>query len=196
MPQLSTSNPVKKLEQSLFLSMRRIVPQCTWYFTNDSICWCMTPGIAVFIDAVFLVVQQLSTIGHRPNDLEISDKLLIRLHQLWTPIHTTLTLCEKTEKPELKKITSALKQFKVNESLVAVCEPLVKVEQPELSLAELALYMKSQGGGSKKGHGRKLEEFDWGNMKDCEGVCWRCGEELYHQHAWGCQTESHQSCQF
>ena len=73
-------------------------------------------------------------------------------------------LCEKSEKPEIEKITSALKQFEANELLVAVPGPPVKIEQPELSLAELALYSKSQGGGSKKGHGMRSEEFDWGNM--------------------------------
>ena len=76
----------------------------------------------------------------------------------------------------------------MNKLLVAACGPLVKVENPEPSLVELALYIKSQGGGSKKGHGRKLEEFNWGNMKDQERVCWRCGwenhvKELYCQHA-------------
>ena len=55
-----------------------------------------------------------------------------------------------------------LKQFKANESLMAAPGPLVKVEQPEPSLAESALYTKSRGGGSKKGHGEKSEEFDWG----------------------------------
>ena len=28
-----------------------------------------------------------------------------------------------------------------------------------------------------KGHGRESEEYDWGNMKEREGVCWRCGQE-------------------
>jgi len=88
-------------------------------------------------------------------------------------------LREKTEKPEIQLITSALKQFEANESLVAAPGPQVKAEQSEPSLAELALYMKSRGGGFKgsKGHGRHSEECDWGNTKERKGVCWRCGRE-------------------
>ena len=131
----------------------------------------------MFIDAIFSIVQQLSAIGHKPDVLEISDKLLIGLHQSWAPVRTTLTLREKSEKPEIEKITSALKQFEVNESLVAAPGPQVKAEQSEPSLAESAMYAKSRGGGVKgcKGHERHPEECDWGNTKEREGVCWRCG---------------------
>ena len=95
------------------------------------------------------------------------------------PVRTALTLREKTEKPEIELITSALKQFEANESLVAAPGPQVKAEQSEPSLAESALYVKSRGGGFKgsKGHGRHSEECDWGNTKEREGVCWRCGRE-------------------
>jgi len=138
-----------------------------------------TVGITIFIDAVFSVVRQLDAIGHKPDQLEISDKLLIGLHQSWAPVRTALTLRENSEKPELEKITSALKQFEANESLVAAPGPLIKAEESELTLGESALYVKSQGGGSKgyKGHGRYSEECDWGNTKEKEGVCWRCGCE-------------------
>jgi hypothetical protein len=136
-------------------------------------------SITVFIDAVFSIVQQLGTIGHKPDNLEISEKLLIGLHQLWAPVRTVLTLHEKTETPEIELITSTLKQFKVNESLVAVPGLQVKAGQSEPSLAESSLYVKSQRGGFKgsKGHGRHSEECDWGNTKEREGVCWRCGRE-------------------
>jgi hypothetical protein len=125
-------------------------------------------SIAIFIDAVFSVVRQLAAIGHKPDNLKISDKLLIGLHQSWAPVCTVLTLCEKTEKPEIELITSALKQFKVNESLVAAPGPQVKIEKTEPSLAESALYVKDQRGGSKgcKGHGRHFEGCDWGNTKE------------------------------
>jgi hypothetical protein len=124
----------------------------------------------------FSIVRQLGTICHKLDDLEITNKLLIGLHKSWAPVCTALTLCEKSKKPEIKLITSMLKQLEVNKSLVAVPEPPVKVEK---SKAELALYTKSRGGGSKgcKGHGRYSDEYDWGNTKEREGVCWRCGRE-------------------
>jgi hypothetical protein len=52
-----------------------------------------------------------------------SDKLLIGLHQSWAPVRTALTLRDKIEKPEIELITSALKQFEANESLVAAPGP-------------------------------------------------------------------------
>ena len=136
-------------------------------------------SIAVFIDAVFSIVRQLGAIGHKPDDLEVSDKLLIGLHQSWAPVRTALTLRERSAKPEIEKITSALKQFEANESLVAAPGPQIKAEASERSLAESVLYAKSRGGGSKgsKGHKRYSEEYDWGNTKEREGVCWRCGRE-------------------
>ena len=54
-----------------------------------------------------------------------------------------LTLREKSEKPEIEKITSTLKQFEANESLVAAPGPQVKAEQSKPSLAESAMYAKS-----------------------------------------------------
>ena len=54
-----------------------------------------------------------------------------------------LALHKKSKKPKIKLITSTLKQFEVNKLLVAAPGPPVKVEQPEPSLAESALYMKS-----------------------------------------------------
>jgi hypothetical protein len=102
-----------------------------------------TVGITVFINAIFSIVQQLSTIGHKPDDLKINDELLIGLHQLWAPVCTVLTLREKTEKPKIELTTSALKQFKVNKSLVVAPGPQVKAKQSEPSLAESSLYVKS-----------------------------------------------------
>jgi hypothetical protein len=137
--------------------------------------------ISVFIEAVLSIVRQLDAIGHKPDNLEISDKLLIGLHQSWAPVRTALTLCE-SEKPEIEKITSALKQFEANESSMAATPgPLVKSEDREPSLGESALYAKS---GGCRGCGLKLSkgnlgnrEYDWGNTKERERVCFRCGRE-------------------
>jgi hypothetical protein len=136
-------------------------------------------SIVVFIDAVTSIARQLASIGHKLDDLEISDKLLIGLHQLWAPVRTALTLREKSEKPEIEKITAALKQFEANESLLATTNSSVKKEESESNSGELALGAKIHGGGLKgnKGRGRSVEEYDWGNSKGRDDVCWRCGRE-------------------
>ena len=135
-------------------------------------------SISVFIEAVLSIVRRLSAIGHKPDDLEISDKLLIGLHRSWAPVRTALILCE-SGKPGIKKITSALKQFEANESLMAATSgPLVKSKEPKPCLGELATYARSRG---YRGYGSKLSkgngEYDWGNMKERERVCFRCGRK-------------------
>jgi hypothetical protein len=133
-------------------------------------------SIVVFIDAVLSIARQLASIGHKLDDLEISDKLLIGLHQSWAPVRTALTLREKSEKPEIEKITTALKQFESNESLLAKPNPSVKVEESESNSGESSLAVKGHGGGSKgsKYRGRS-DEYDWGNSRGQDDVCWRCG---------------------
>ena len=65
-------------------------------------------GIAVFIvSRLFDNSAQLVTNW-------ISDKLLIELHQSWAPVRTALTLREKSEKPKIEKITSALTALPTN----------------------------------------------------------------------------------
>ena len=130
----------------MFPSTRRTAPLHIWHFINSSICLPTTPPSVLrclLTPFFFLVVRQLAAIGHKLGDLEISDKLLIWLHQSWVPVRTVLTLRKKTEKPEIKLITSMLKQFEANESLVAAPRLPIKAEESEPSLAESALYAKS-----------------------------------------------------
>lgn len=130
--------------------------------------------IGVYIDAVFNIVRQLNSIGHKPDDLEVSDKLLIGLDRSWFPARTALTLREQSAQPDLDQITSALKQYEANEN-----PPPIKEE----SRGDSAMYAKSRGGGGRdprdKGHGqsrgRDVGEYDWGNTKDSDGACFRCG---------------------
>jgi hypothetical protein len=139
-------------------------------------------SIVVFIDTVTSIARQLTSIGHKLDDLEISDKLLIGLHQSWAPVRTALTLREKSEKPEIEKITAALKQFEANKSLLTTSSPSVKVEESASNSGESSLVVKGHGGGpgglkGKRSWGRSMEEYDWGNSKGRDDVCWRCGRE-------------------
>ena len=113
-------------------------------------------SIIVFINIILSITQQLAAIGHKLDDLEISDKLLIRLHKSWASVHTALTLREKSKKPEIEKITTALKQFEANELLLGTFTALVKDEE-----AESVLVVKSHGGGVK---GNKHQGKMWRSM--------------------------------
>jgi len=122
--------------------------------------------ISQFIDDVASITRKLHAIGHKPNDVEVSDKILIGLDPSWSTVRTTLMFQAKPL--TVDEITAALRQYEANESSA---EEGVKREP-----GESALYAKGRGGGSRqkaKDHGD--EGFDWGNSKNREGVCWRCG---------------------
>ena len=121
-------------------------------------------SISQFIDDVASTTRKLEAIGHKPDDVEVSDRILIGLDPSWSTVRTTLMF--QTKSLTIDEITAALKQYEANESSA---EGGVKREP-----GESALYAKGQGGGSRvKDHGG--EGFDWGNSKNREGVCWRCG---------------------
>ena len=114
--------------------------------------------VTKFIKGVLSFVCKLNVIGHKP-----SDKILIGLDNSWSPVHTTLTL--QSTSLTIDEITSALKQYKANE---------MGVKQ---EYGDSALNAKERGGGVKRrgDNGNSDEDFDWGNMKNSEGVCYRCG---------------------
>lgn len=122
--------------------------------------------ISHFIDDVASSTRKLNAIGHKPNDIEVSDKILIGLDPSWSALRTTLMF--QTKSLTIDEITTALRQYEANESSA---EGGVKREP-----GESALYAKGRGGGSRqKAKDCGDEGFDWGNSKDRQGVCWRCG---------------------
>ena len=126
--------------------------------------------VSTFLEDVFSIVRKLDAIGHKPTDLEVSDKILIGLDRSWGPVRTSIVLQPKTY--TIDEITSALKQYEANESSGEVA---VKKES-----GESALVVRGKGGRSKTRNesgdeDRESGEFDWGNSKNREGVCYRCG---------------------
>jgi len=76
-----------------------------------------------------------------------------------------MLICWSTS-PTIDEITSALKKYEANE---------MGVKQ---ECGDAALYSKGKGGGGSRRRGNVDdgdEEFNWGNMKNHKGVCYRCG---------------------
>ena len=108
---LSLKANLAKLGRSLSSSTKKTVPQYTWHSANNSIHLHMTPLSAS--SSLSMWSSQLfnnSELGHILDDLKISNKLLIGLHKSWAPVCTVLSLCEKSKKLEIEKITSALQR--------------------------------------------------------------------------------------
>jgi hypothetical protein len=127
-------------------------------------------GVMPFVNDVLSVVWQLESIKHKPQTDEITDKLLIGLNSSFSAVCTNLLLC--VPEPSIKEITAMLKEFEDNETLCPLSSAL-----PDSFKQELALYVNNRSchvsrGGVSNG---SMEDYDWGNMKKQEGVCWCCG---------------------
>jgi hypothetical protein len=124
-----------------------------------------------FVNEVLTVVRQLESIKRKPKNDEITDKLLIGLHSLFAAVRTNLSL--RTPEPSIKEITAALKEFEDNETLrPSFSAPIDSaIKEESLLYAQKGGRHGSGGGGFKA----KFDDFDWGNSKGRDGVCFRCG---------------------
>jgi hypothetical protein len=129
-----------------------------------------TAGIMPFVNEVLTIVCQLKSIKCKPMKDEIMDKLLIGLHSSFATICINLTLC--SPEPSIKEITTALKEFKDNETL----QPSLSAPIDSTIKEETLLYAnKAHHGGSRGGVPRmRYNDFDWGNTKSQDGVCFHC----------------------
>jgi hypothetical protein len=127
-------------------------------------------GVIPFTNQVLTIVCQLESIKCKPQVDEITNKLLIRLNPSFAAVHTNLAL--HNPEPSIKKITAALKEFEENETLrPAYSAPNDSIKQESLLYANKAGCHGSGGGAFRT----KFEDFNWGNSKRREGVCWHCG---------------------
>ena len=95
---------------------------------------------------------------------------MIGLDPSFAVVCTNLAL--HNPEPSIKEITAALKEFEENETLHPAYSAL-----DDLIKQESLLYANKTGRHGSGGGGRtKFEDFDWGNSKRHEGVCWCCGQ--------------------
>jgi hypothetical protein len=146
--------------------------QCFYSLSHD-------PAISVipFTNQVLAIIHQLESIKYKHQVDEITDKLLIGLDPSFAPVHTNLALCNP--KLSIREITAALKEFEENKTLHPAYSALndsIKQESP--------LYTNNAGchGSGGGGFKTKFDDFDWGNSKGCEGVCWHCGQSGHIAH--------------
>lgn len=126
--------------------------------------------VTTFIEDVFSIVRKLDAIGHKPSDLEVSDKLLIGLDRSWGPVRTSITLQSNTL--TIDEITSALKQYEANESSRDLA---VKKENGDSALVARGKGSRLRIRDENDDEDKECEDCDWGNSKNREGVCYRCG---------------------
>jgi hypothetical protein len=134
-----------------------------------------TVGVMPFVNEVLTVVHQLESIKCKPQKDEITDKLLIGLHSSFAAVCTNLSL--HMAEPSVKEITTTLKEFEDNETLRASFSAPINSSIKE----ETLLYANKahcQGSGAT-GSRTRYDNFDWGNTKSQDGVCFRCGRSSH-----------------
>ena len=132
-------------------------------------------GVMSFVNEVLTVVRQLESIKRKPQKDETTDKLLIGLHSSFAAIHTKLAL--HMPEPSIKEITAALKEFENNETLKpSFSTPIDSAIKEESLLYANKAHRHGSGGGVPR---TRYDDFDWGNMKNGDGVCFCCGRSSH-----------------
>jgi hypothetical protein len=120
--------------------------------------------VSTFINAVWTVKRQLSSIGHPILDDETEDIIILGLHKLFVPIRSAL-LAQKTQ-PMLTEIIDAVEAFEASKR-VATHAHL----EPVISYGDSAMYTSV----SKQTHTpTDPSDFDWGNTACRPNTCDRC----------------------
>jgi hypothetical protein len=118
-------------------------------------------GVTTFINNVHTVVRQLESINCKPNNNEITDKLLIGLHSSFAAVCTNLLL--HTPEPSIKEITAALKEFEHNKTLQpSFSTPIDSSIKEESLLYTNKTHCHGSGGGVPR---MRYDDFNWGNTK-------------------------------
>jgi hypothetical protein len=138
------------------------------YLTMEEFWELIDPAEMPFINDVLSVVRQLKSIKCKPQNNEITDKLLIGLHLSFAAVCTKISL--HTPEPSIKEITATLKDFEDNKTLCpSFSTPIDSTIKDESALyANKECRHGSRGGGSKP---KIDDDFDWGNSKGQDGVC-------------------------
>jgi len=115
--------------------------------------------VSFFIESIQSIARQLEAIGHAPGKNEVEDAILLRLNPSFEPIRSSLITQDTA--PTILQIVAAIKQFEANQNAISASQAQVKVEEFENEA------LAAQRGGE--------DDFDWGNSRGKEGVCFRCG---------------------
>lgn len=134
--------------------------------------------ITIFIESILSISRQLKAIGREPGKDEVEDIILLRLDKSYESVRSALITREKP--PTLLEITAAVKAYGTNQAVINAASHSTdsmnseKVKVEDLNDAMVAAYVKKRwngNGSDSKG------DFDWGNLKRRDDVCFRCGRE-------------------
>jgi hypothetical protein len=140
-----------------------------------------TKPVSTFIESVQSIARQLKAIDREPGKDEVEDIILLRLDKSYEPIRSALITREKS--PKLSEIIAAVKEYGISQAVVHASSNSfdsddVKVENLNSALA--SAYVRKRGSGNEsvsKGENVFKGDFDWGNSRGRDDVCYRCGRK-------------------
>jgi hypothetical protein len=132
--------------------------------------------VSHFIESIQSIARQLKAIGHEPGKDEVEDIILLRLDKSYEPVRSALITREKP--PTLSDIISAVKEYGTSQALIHAssnsADSSEKIKVENLNDALTAAYVKKRGSGNESA---SRGDFDWGNTKERDDVCFRCGRK-------------------
>ena len=124
-----------------------------------------------FINTIQSISHQLAAIKHPLHDTKITDMILLRLHESFSPVQSALIT--RKEEAKLNEIIAALKE---HEAHMVMTNGLPKGTSGSDGITDEQAYFA--GKQQKQGGARRLAskmEIDWGNSQGRDGVCFCCG---------------------
>ena len=129
------------------------------------------PNQSLNLSTLFSLSNQLAAIKHPLNATEITDIILLRLHESFSSVRSALITCK--EEPTLTEIIATVKE---HEAHMVITNHLLTVTSGSADITGKNLYFAGRQwkqGGVRKSASKA--EVDWGNSKGTDGVCFRCG---------------------
>ena len=127
--------------------------------------------VTKFINTIQSISYQLAAIKHPLHKTEITDMILLCLHESFTPVQ--LALITHKDKLKLNKIIVSLKEHKAHMVMMS-CLPDRTGGSNEISGEQLYFAEMQRKQGGIKRLASKGTGIDWGNSQGQDGVCFHC----------------------
>ena len=124
-----------------------------------------------FINTIQSISHQLAAIKHSLHATEITNMILLHLHESFSPIHSALITHK--EEPMLTEIIAAVKKHEAH-TVMTNCSPKETSGSDEIGSESIYFTGRQWKQGGVRRSASKAE-VDWGNSKGKDGVCFPCG---------------------
>ena len=127
--------------------------------------------VTEFINTIQSISHQLATIKYPLHDTQITDMILLHLHESFSSIF--LALITHKEEPTLMEIITTVKEHEVH-MVITNYLPAATSGSDDITSKNLYFTGKQQKQGGIQRSALKME-MNWGNSKGMDDACFHCG---------------------